>query len=385
MTVTLDSKTGTAKADVTKEAIAGAFAQAGADSKGIKRIVLGLNKAEGAHAYEPALPASVLTQGDKKQVIEVVTPLGNLQLTGNMVKPALAAGGATISVSIGNADKAAITDSKLRAAVGDRPVVELNLKVDGKVVGWENKEAPVQVSIPYTPKPEELSNPEHIVVWYIDGNGQGVKVPNAKYDTATGLLTFRTTHFSTYAVSFEQKTFDDAAVYPWAQKPIEVLASKGIITGTSEKAFSPSENITRADFLVLLIRTLGLTADFNDNFSDVSQSDYYYEALGIAKKLGISNGAGDNAFHPKEYISRQDLMVLSARALQIAEVVQTKGSAADMQVFSDSSGVASYAVEGVASMVKEGIVTGSGTLLNPQVNATRAETAVIMYRIFNKL
>ncbi|WP_217582352.1 S-layer homology domain-containing protein, partial [Lysinibacillus sp. GbtcB16] len=77
---------------------------------------------------------------------------------------------------------------------------------------------------------------------------------------------------SKFAVSYVFKTFEDAGVYPWAQVPIEVLASKGIINGVSETAFQPEEKITRADFLLLLMKTLGLTADFSDNFSDVSQS-----------------------------------------------------------------------------------------------------------------
>ncbi|WP_245864617.1 S-layer homology domain-containing protein [Paenibacillus donghaensis] len=32
-------------------------------------------------------------------------------------------------------------------------------------------------------------------------------------------------------------------------------------------------------------------------------------------------------------------------------------------------------------MVKEGIVNGNGDTLTPRINATRAEAAVIMYRI----
>lgn len=385
VTPKLDSSIATAKAEITAAAISTAFAKAPADNKGVKTVEITLSKIDGAKAYEPVMPASALTQEDKKQIIKVNTPVGSVELPGNMVKASLAAGGSTISVPIELVDKSTIADPKLREAIGERPIVELNLKVDGTVVSWENKDAPAKVSIKYTPKPDELKTIEHLVIWYIDGAGNAVKVPNAKYNAATETVTFRTTHFSKYAVAYEFKTFDDAGVYPWAQLPIEVLASKGIINGASESMFAPAEKITRADFLVLLVKTLGITADFNDNFSDIGKSDYYYEALGIAKKLGITNGAGNNTFNPKEYISRQDLMVLSARALKIAGAIAAQGSAEDIQQFSDKSAVASYAVEGIAAMVKEGIVSGNGDFLNPQVNATRAETAAIMYRIFNKL
>jgi hypothetical protein len=382
---TLDSKTGTAAAEVPASVISTAFGHAAADSKGVKAIDIILDKVDGAKSYEPILPASALTRNDNKQVIKVSTPAGIIELPGNMLKTSQAAAGSTVSVLITAADKSVIADTKVREAVGNRPVIQLNLKVDGKAAAWENKGTSVKVSVPYKPNAEEQRNPEHIVIWYIDGAGKAVKVPNAKYNAETGMVTFRTNHFSTFAVAYEFKTFADADIYPWARNAIEVLASKGIIEGISEASFSPAESITRADFLVLLVRTLGITADFNDNFSDVSKSDYYYEALGIAKKLGISNGAGDNVFHPREPVSRQDLMVLSARALKLTEVIAAQGNAADIAEFKDRSEVTPYAVESIASMVKEGLVAGSGDALHPMNNATRAETAVIMYRIFNKL
>lgn len=181
------------------------------------------------------------------------------------------------------------------------------------------------------------------------------------------------------------KTFADAAKFPWAQQSIEALASKGVINGISDTSFAPEANITRADFLVILVRGLGLTAGFNDNFSDVSPAKYYYEALGIARELGITDGAGNNLFKPDTPVSRQELMVLGSRALSLSGAAMPAGSADDIRKFSDRAELAAYAVEDVAAMVKEGIVSGSGSKLNPHANATRAEAAVIVYRIINKL
>ncbi len=50
------------------------------------------------------------------------------------------------------------------------------------------------------------------------------------------------------------------------------------------------EVISRADFSVLLVETLGLSAYERDNFSDVSKNDYFGEAVGTLKKLGICEG-----------------------------------------------------------------------------------------------
>lgn len=91
------------------------------------------------------------------------------------------------------------------------------------------------------------------------------------------------------------------------------MASKGIIKGTGDSMFSPDAEITRADFITLLIRTLELKAKFTANFSDIKTTDHYYDAVGVAKKLGITYGTGNNRFNPKESISRQDMAALTLR------------------------------------------------------------------------
>lgn len=71
-----------------------------------------------------------------------------------------------------------------------------------------NPNAPVTIAIPYVPTAEELNHPELIVVWYIDGKGNVMPVPNGRYDAATQTVVFQTTHFSTYAVTFVKKDFE---------------------------------------------------------------------------------------------------------------------------------------------------------------------------------
>jgi hypothetical protein len=171
--------------------------------------------------------------------------------------------------------------------------------VDGKTIPWNNTDSPVKVSIEYTPTDVRQNQLEFVVVWYIDGNGQVTPMPTGKYEAASGKVTFTTSHFSLYAVVFDKITFEDLSAVPWAKHSIEVLASKGIINGTSPATFMPQSNIKRADFLKLLIGTLGIHANVTTNFDDVAHGDYYYEVAGIAKQLGISNGIGGIIFHAR--------------------------------------------------------------------------------------
>jgi len=180
------------------------------------------------------------------------------------------------------------------------------------------------------------------------------------------------------------KTFTDLDGYRWAEKAIQFLTSKGIVKGTSETTFSPGDNIIRADFIILIVKAFGFTAEFDDNFSDIDPSAYYYEAVGIAKKLGITSGVGNNKFNPKEKITRQDMMVLLYRALKIAGKEIYAGSGSELDRFSDKAKIAPYAVEAIQALVANGIVSGDGTFINPLANAKRAEAAVLIYMTYIK-
>lgn len=177
------------------------------------------------------------------------------------------------------------------------------------------------------------------------------------------------------------KKFKDLEKYAWAQNAIETLASMGIIAGTSETTFDPGSEITRADFVTLLVRAFKLKADFTSNFEDVDPSAYYYEALGIAKQLGLAKGVDGKSFQPQQKISRQDMMVLIYKVFKMSDKNMKPGSWDDIRHFADASEVSGYALESFAALVKEGIIVGSGNQLHPLDHATRAETAVILFKL----
>ena len=333
--------------------------------------------------YILGISASSLSGTQGEGSLTFATGIGSINIPDNMLSGIPGSEGEKAGITIGQGDKSALPD-EVKAAVGDRPLVQLTLTLDGTQTDWNNPEAPVTVSIPYSPTANELADPEHIVVWYIDGAGNAVSVYNGRYDPATGAVTFSTTHFSYYAIAYVQKTFGDLESVIWAKEPIEALASKGILEGTSKTEYSPQENVTRADFLCFLVRTLGVDAEVDGNFDDISSDAYYYKEIGIAKKLGLTSGTGNNKFSPDACITRQDMMVLTARALRMLKKLEAQGSDADLDRFADKSLVAAYAVNSVASVVKEGLITGSGDKLNPLGNTTRAEAAVFLYRVYNR-
>lgn len=372
----------TASSTVTAEDISTAFEQATANAAGTKTINIQLEKVDGASAYAQEIPVSVMQEQNAKQNITIATPVATVTIPGDMFTAKELSSKKAIEIKVTDIDTSSL-GTDIAKAVGNKPVIDISAAIDGKTIAWNNPGAPVTVSIDYKPTAAELKNPDHIVVWYIDGNGKIVSVPSGRYNAATGKVTFTTTHFSKYAVSYVNKTFSDISKYGWAKKQIEALAAKGIIGGTSATTFAPGVNITRADFMVLLMKALGLTAKVDSNFDDIKASDYYYEAVGIAKQLGITTGSGNNLFKPKEFITREDMMVLVNKALKLQNKI-TNASDSVLTQFADANKIASYAEQSAANLVSAGIVSGSGDKVNPKGYATRAEIAVIVYKIYNK-
>ncbi len=290
-----------------------------------------------------------------------------------------------VIISVGQTDR-----TKLSSAVGTqlegRPVLDVNVTVNGQMVEWNNRTAPVRVSLPYKPSQSEAANPNNLVVWSIDEKGNAVSVPNGRYDARTGTITFETTQFGTYAVSYVSKTFGDIEGHSWAKASIEALAARDVLKGTDADSFSPSRSVTRAEFVTMLVRALGLRAEIEGNFSDVADSEYYHNSIGIAKSLGIIHGKGNNTFAPNGNITRQDMFTMTARALNALSKLNNDdvGQDNDLAKFADHAQVADYAMKSMIEMVNAGIIQGDGAKLKPLSQATRAETAVMIFRILNQ-
>jgi len=364
-----DSISTTISEDVFQQALE----NAAADESGKKTVVIKLEPE--AKQVQVELPVQAVSSSDNHQVV-ISSSLGNLILPSNMLSNLELGEGDTVQLVLAEAQTA---DNS------DRKVIEIHVKVNDEIIGWNNAAASVTVEIPYEPTASESQQHEFLSVVYIDDQGNRTPIYNGRYDPAKGSVIFTTNHFSQYAVVFAPKSFSDIAAYPWAKHAIEVLATKGIINGTSveRNTFTPAANISRADFILLLVKTLGLQAEVTDNFSDVRVGDYFYEAVGIAKALGITNGDGKGNFNPRAEITRQDMFTLTARALAVVGYEFEAASDAVLDPFSDRDAIASYAQAQIAALVAEGLVNGSGGKMNPKANAMRAEAATFLYRIYN--
>ena len=153
--------------------------------------------------------------------------------------------------------------------------------------------------------------------------------------------------------------------------------------GTSKTTFSPGNNITRADFAILLVRAFGLSSENTENFADVLPTDYFADELAIARNSGIINGIGDNKFSPRNTITRQDMMVIVYRSLKSVGAIHE--SPVNTPEYPDYADVSDYAKEAVAALIGAGIVNGKNGKIAPDDNATRAEVAVLIKRVLDSI
>lgn len=315
--------------------------------------------------------------------VETKLDLAQLMLPSNMLSREAAANAKLATITVNRVDTSKFS-KELVAQIADRPVFQFELKLDGTAKEWNNPDAPITIAIPYKPTEAELKNLENITVWYLDGSGNAVSVPSGRYDAKTGTVTFTATHFSEYAVVYVEKSFNDIVKIDWAKKPIEVLASKGIMGGRTESEFAPNKAVTRVEYISALVRALGVNTQAEGNFSDISTESKYYEDIAVARMLEITKGVGNNCLNPEAAITRQDMLVLTERALRSQRKISKTGTVEELNQFSDKKDLAAYSINSIAALVQEGLIQGSNRRLNVHSYATRAEAAVFLYRIYNK-
>ncbi|WP_179013041.1 DUF4855 domain-containing protein [Paenibacillus sp. 79R4] len=378
----LDSDGKTAVGMVSEQDLQKAMAEAKADADGKLNITLKMDSISDAANYALDLPALFLSEYPNLS-IKMNTPKASIVLSGQMFDKS-ADLGKQIRWIIGTGDVQALSKSA-QAQIGSRPLIRLEVKIDGKSIAWKNEEAPVTMAIPYVRANTEAASSLGILA--INNQDAANIIPGASYSDVSQEISFQVGQIGTYGVFAERSAvqFTDLGKHAWAQEAIEQLAALGIVKGTSAATFSPTEQVSRADFIVMLVRALDLKADGSGAFTDVQSQDYYYDAVSIAKQLGIVTGMDGDKFVPQGKITRQDMMVMAARAIQAAKGQEISGSLASLEGFKDTAVVADYAASHIAGMVEQGLIQGDRDRIKPRDQATRAEAAVFLHRLLYSL
>lgn len=181
--------------------------------------------------------------------------------------------------------------------------------------------------------------------------------------------------------------YQDTASH-WASAVIKELSAKWIISAPNGSFYRPNENISRAEFAELVARGLGLNGEPTaaSRFQDVRSGSVTSAYIGAAAEAGIITGNTDGTFKPDRPITREQMALMMVRAMNYGgKTVSLQSSAATtLSKFKDSNKIQSK--DSVAKAVQEGIIQGmTARTFEPQGNATRAQAAVMLKRVLDKL
>ena len=178
-------------------------------------------------------------------------------------------------------------------------------------------------------------------------------------------------------------SYDDVNVNDWFYNDVIDLSKKGIVSGDGTGNFAPGNNVTREQFLKMIIEASGLEAEeAKSTFADVDDNAWYKSYVLKAKNLGIVNGVSDTQFGIGSNITRQDMAVMLSRVIDALKLDLTSN---DVDGFADDSDISDYAKASVELMKSIGLIEGYNNQFRPKDNLTRAEAATIIAKFIKNI
>lgn len=214
----------------------------------------------------------------------------------------------------------------------------------------------------------------------------GYKVKDVKVDgKSVGAVTTYTVDKLTVSTRIEvtftngKLPFTDVRESDWFYDDVVFAYENGLFSGTSDTTFSPNTSMTRAMLVTVLYRLEGQPAvNGRSGFSDVQYNGYYEDAVTWAADNGIVNGTSITTFSPNANVTREQMAAILYRYAQYKKY--NTAASSSLNGFTDQASVSGYATASLEWAVAEKLVNGSAGKLMPTGNATRAQVAAILHR-----
>jgi len=286
----------------------------------------------------------------------------------------------TVKVVENAADKGSFTivlppmDFKVTAVYGDTTVevATFNVYVERMIAIPEGVDAN-RITTGIVVEPDGTSRHVPTKVVMIDGN---------YYAVINSLAN------STYSVVWHPLEFTDVANH-WAKDAVNNMGSRMVVSGIGNGLYNPDEAITRAEFAAIIARGLGLKpVQDTAPFLDVSAGDWYGDAVATAYSYDLISGFEDGAFRPNDKITREQAMIIIAKAMMITglkDKLPVQSADEVLQRFTDWTDASGWALSSIASNIQAGVISGrDSAALAPRAYITRAEVAAMIQNLLQK-
>ena len=169
--------------------------------------------------------------------------------------------------------------------------------------------------------------------------------------------------------------------YSWAHEAVNSLCSKGIISGMGDNKFMPQALVTKEQLATMIAKACG----YNDTvqsqtYVDVPWERWSFPYVENTKDIIIkTDDLAVNQYDPERPQNRSEVAAACIKAV--------KGGTSNDQIlassFHDYGEIPAELAGLVATATECGIVKGSDGFLRPLDYVTRAETAVMIYRMLS--
>jgi len=186
--------------------------------------------------------------------------------------------------------------------------------------------------------------------------------------------------------NWSSSSFTDVEESNWFYDVVEYAYQLGLMQGTGGGKFSPNAVATRGTIATILYRMAG-SPDMSESpnlFDDVPEGAWYEDAVKWAVENGVAKGVSDSLFAPNAPSLRQELALILSNFVDYAEAELPELQ--NYTGFNDEDDIDGYAADSVAQLFKAKIISGKpGNIFDPKGHATRAELAAMLVRFISAL
>ncbi|MBQ6867380.1 MAG: S-layer homology domain-containing protein, partial [Clostridia bacterium] len=315
----------------------------------------------------------------------------------------------TIAVKLEAIEKNELNDKQqaaLEAITQDAVIVEVSLVIthaDGTETELHQLGGNVEVTVPYE---GEVPEGKYIVVSYVSNDGN-VSYVRATYNAETKQVTFKTNHFSNYAIFVSGSPSvvvnegtgggiyevgatvtikaDEKSGYTFTGWEVNVGTVTLADANKAETTFTmPSENVeVTATYRQntpsggggggSMAPSKPVVPEYVNPFTDVKEGDYFFDAVKWAVENGVTTGTTETTFSPDMECTRAQAVTFLYRAAGSPAV---KGDMPFADIAEDA-----YYYDAVLWAVNNGITKGvSETEFAPDEVCTREQIVTFLYR-----
>jgi|GEM_PF-1426578 len=174
--------------------------------------------------------------------------------------------------------------------------------------------------------------------------------------------------------------YKDVKDSDWFAEAVGKLSALDIVNGMADGSFSPQGQVTRAQFVKMLVQAMEYkkidSLSFEDLKSFQSSKPHWasvYVETALRNGVIVKEEIGEN-FYPDVPLTRMDMGIMMFRALKLEQ-------SAGENPFGDLDEANGYFTKLYEEYLIRGTVTGGKVLFQPEGLTTRAQAAVIISRM----